>query len=51
MPITPAPTMDVLDYLARYPEAGDGFDPLGLADGETALDTPADADRQPEKQR
>lgn len=48
---TPAPTMDVLDYLARYPEAGDGFDPLGLADGETALDTPADADRQPEKQR
>ena len=51
MPTAPAPTMDVLDYLARNPEAADGFDPLGLADGESTLDAPAAADRQPEKQR
>ena len=51
MPTTPAPTIDVLDYLALYPEAGDGFDPLGLADGEMAAGSVGGDEHKPEKQR
>jgi len=47
----PAPEIAVLDYLGRYAEAGDGIDPLGLADGEMAAGTNAEPTREPGERR
>ena len=43
-----APAAELLDWLGRYGEAGDGLDPLGLADLETVTHgADAKKERQP----
>ena len=44
-PADAAPDAELLDYLGRYADAADGFDPLGLADTDAAP-APATKERQ-----
>lgn len=45
-PAANAPAAELLDWLGRYEGAGDGLDPLGLADFDTAAPARAAKDRQ-----
>ena len=44
-PFDATPDAELLDYLGRYADAADGFDPLGLADTDAAP-APATKERQ-----